>query len=149
MHDPRRQRALAKIATIRAAERDAARHALLLAGQREREAQEDGRRADEATIAAAATWQAQLATGGFHPELASALGSELRARADSARETHERVAIMTEQRTASQAAWQLGTARCRQADDAFAASRRGAARDREERALETLADRICFDWTRR
>ena len=40
MHDPRRHRALTKIATIRAAERDAARHELFLAGQRERDADE-------------------------------------------------------------------------------------------------------------
>ncbi|MES2442142.1 MAG: hypothetical protein V4574_04875 [Pseudomonadota bacterium] len=149
MHDPRRHRALAKIATIRTAERDAARHELYLAGEREREAHDASRAADERTLAAAAAWQDQLATGGFHPELASALGGELIARVDAAGAAQAEARETTGAREARESGWQLGTARCRQADDAFAASRRAFARDREERALEALADRISFDWTRR
>jgi hypothetical protein len=149
MHDPRRHRALARIVTIRAAERDAARHELFLAGEREREAHEAGRRADEATLAAAAAWQEQLSTGGFHPELASALAGELIVRVGSAREAQDHATAMTGAREERESGWQLGNARSRQADDAFAASRRAFARDREERALEALADRVCYDWTRR
>lgn len=149
MHDPRRHRALAKIATIRAAERDAARHELFLAGEREREAQDAGRRADAATVAAAAEWQDHLATGGFHPELASALAGEVMGCIDDARTAHAHTFAMTGEREAGEAAWQLGNARCRQADQAFAASRRAFARKREEHALEMLADRVSFDWTRR
>ncbi len=148
MHDPRRHRALAKVATIRAAERDAARHELFLAGERERAAQEAGRRAEQATLAAAAAWQAQLAAG-FHPELATALAGELIARVGSARDAQDHSVAMAGAREAGEAAWQLGNARCRQADDAFATSRRAQAREREERALEALADRVSFDWTRR
>jgi len=149
MHDPRRHRALAKIATIRAAERDAARHELFAANERERAAREAGRRADEATLAAAAEWQEQIATGGFHPELASALAGRLIVRVGEAEGAHAHSAAMTGEREAGEAAWQLGNARHRQADEAFAASRRAAARDRDERALEALADRVSFDWTRR
>ncbi len=80
MHDLRRQRALARIAKIRAAQRDAAHQELLLAGERERDAEVTCHRADEATFAAAADWQNELATGGFSPELAGALAFALNQR---------------------------------------------------------------------
>lgn len=149
MHDLRRQRALARIAKIRAAERDAAHQELLLAGERERDAEVTSHRADEATFAAAADWQNELATGGFSPELAGALAFALNQRVDLARQAKVDFTAMTDARQASETAWQLGNARCRQADDAVAASKRAIARDREEHALESLADRVSFDWTRR
>lgn len=149
MRDIRRHRALAKIATIRSAECDAARHDLMLAKARERDARAAQHRAQEAMLAAAGAWQDHLAGGGFHPDLASALAGTLIERADNARSAQDDAAAMTGAREAGEARVQLGTARSRQAADALAVSRRAQTRYREERALATLSDRISFDWTRR
>lgn len=147
MHSPRRHRALAKIAAIRDAERAVARHELVLANGREREAQADSRRADEATLAAATEWEEHLA-GPFHPELARALGGNLMSRMEAGKAAAEHSQLMTEGREAREADWRLGDARCRQADSAFADSRRERAREREEHALEALADRTSYRWAR-
>lgn len=145
MHDPRRHRALAKISAIRDAERAIARHELYLAGEREREAQAESQRADRATHAAAVEWEEHLG-GSFHPELARALGGELMGRVEAGKAAEDHVDRMTEGRETCEADWRLGDARCRQADRAFKDSCRERARDREEHALEALADRTSYRW---
>lgn len=145
MHDPRRHRALAKIAAIRDAERAVARHELFLAGEREREARAESRRAEEATRAAAIEWEAHLG-GAFHPELARALGGTLMNRVEAGQAAADHAELMVEGREAREADWRLGDARCRQADRAFGDSRRVRAREREEHALEALADRTSYRW---
>lgn len=147
MHDARRHRALATIATIRDAQRAVARHELFLAAEREREAQAASDRAERETQAAAAAWEEHLGTG-FHPELASALAGELIGRIQAGKAADDHAGQMTEGREACEGEWRLGDARCRQADRAFKDSRRARARDREEHALEILADRISFAWSR-
>lgn len=149
MHDSRRHKALARIVTIRDAERSAARHELFLAAEREREALADRERANGCTNAAASAWQDHLSAGGFYPELARAHATELVACADAASAAEVHAEEMAETREASAEAWRAGDARCRQAERSFAESRRTHARDREERALEALADRVASDWSRR
>lgn len=147
MHDPRRHRALKTIATIRDAQRAFARHELFLAGEREREALAANAQADRKTAAAASAWESHLGER-FHPELARLLAGELIARVEASAAARDNVAQMTEGREASEAEWRLGDARCRQADQAFGKSQRARTRHREERVLETLADRITFSWSR-
>lgn len=148
MHDARRHRALATIATIREAQRAIARQDLFAATEREHEAQAARDQAHETVKAAAAAWADHLGAG-FHPELASALAGELVGRVQEAGAADDHAGRMTEGRESCEAEWRIGDARCRQADAALKGSRRDRMRDREERALETLADRISFRWSRR
>lgn len=147
MHDPRRHRALAKIAAIRDAQCAVARHELFLAGEREREALEASDHADRETATTAADWETHL-DGSFHPELARALAGELIGCVEAGNAARDHAGHMTEGRQGREAEWELGDARCRQADQAFDKSRRARMRDREEHALELLADRISFAWSR-
>jgi len=147
MHDPRRHRALATIATIRDAQRAVARHELFLAREREREAQAAREQANSETMAAAHAWETHLGEH-FHPELAAGLASELMTRVEAGAAARDQAIQMTEGREARETEWRLGDARCRQADQALDRSRRARARHREERALEALADRVSFDWSR-
>lgn len=147
MRDARRHRALGKIATIRDAQRAVARHELYLASDHEREALAKRDEADNATAAALVAWESHV-EGRFHPELARALAGELVGRVEAGATAHDYADQMTDRRHESEAEWRLGDARCRQAGDALAQSRRSRAREREEHALEILADRISFAWSR-
>lgn len=148
MFELRRHRALVKIAAIRATERHVAQQELSVATKRESEAIAAHRRAEAATIAAAAEWQDQIVTGGFHPELASALAVELNRRVNDTHQASADSAAMAEARDVSEVAWQRSTAWSRHAEDSVVASLRAIARDRDERALDAFGDRVSFDWTR-
>lgn len=148
MREADRHRALAKIVAIRTAERAAARYALLLAGAREREAVAAHESAEEQVRGAAGAWQEHLA-GGFDPQLARAHASALIESTEACAAAAEHAAEAAEARETSTAEYRAGDARCRQAEQSLDASRRARAQHREERALEALADRVTFDWTRR
>lgn len=147
MRDRNTHRALAKIVTIREAERTAARHELFVAGEREREALAASRRADQRVQAAASAWQEHLA-GGFMPEFAGAFAGELVERAEAGTVARDHAARMADAREEREAEWCRGDARLRQAEASLKASGRALARHRDERALETIADRVTFEWTR-
>ncbi|MFZ8461098.1 hypothetical protein ACO1MG_13855, partial [Staphylococcus aureus] len=70
-------RALADIAALRAAQRMAAHQELAAAQEREEEAADAARRADQRTEIAARVWDAHLGGTEFAPEFARALAGEL------------------------------------------------------------------------
>lgn len=147
MADRRTHRLLAEVAAIREAERSVARQALFAAQESERAASDDSARAAQAAAIAAQAWNANL-TGGFHPEFALGLAREIvRREADS---DAARSALRDAQQHSAQrrSQWHGSDARCRQVAETLRGSRRALARAREENALEALADRVTFDWTR-
>jgi hypothetical protein len=146
MADRRRLRALGDVAAIRAAERGVARHELLLAGERERAAQEAREGADARSAAAAEAWQLHLARG-FEPELARAFAMDLIEREREGAAARAETEHMASERTARAAEWCASDARLRQVEELIGEGRRSLARDREEAALEALADRITFAWS--
>jgi len=148
MHDRRRHRALAQIAVIREAELGLARQELALAGVREREAAEAKTRAEARTAAAVDAWCDHLA-GPLNPEFASALAAQLVERAGAGEAAAGHAGRMAEALTASTGEWCASEARLRHAEDLLDTSRRVRARDRDERALEAIEDRVALEWSRK
>ncbi len=149
MHDRDRHRALVRVAAIRAAQRDAAELALLAASERERQALAASRDADAWTDAADRDWRTHMSVGTFLPELSAALAAQVMERACQGLVAHSHADEMGKRHAEARIEWREGDARCRQADQLTGTSRRALARDREERALERLADRVTFAWNRR
>jgi hypothetical protein len=149
MADRNRHHALARIVTIREAQRGAALQELAAAEMRVQAETQASRRADMATAAAAGRWQDHLAGGLFLPELSQSLAVQLIARAGAGDAARRDVAEAGERRETAESEWHDGDARVRQAEQLAKASRRAAARDREERVLERVADRVAFAWSRR
>lgn len=148
MHDRRTHRALADIAALRVAQRMAAHQELAAAQVREEEAADASRRADLRTETAVQAWDAHLGSADFAPDFARALAAELveHGRASAAAQAHR--VQMIEARAAAERDWHDGDAHCRLADRALDTCRHARRRDRDERALDTLADRIASNWRR-
>ncbi len=144
----RRHRALAAIASIRAAERAEARQQLFLATLREREAEAALERADARTADAVEAWQGQLG-GGFNPELASALAGRLIEHAQAGHAARDHVRASAEESERCGTGWRTADARQRLADDMLDDSRRDIARRRSDAALEAAEDRVTYAWSRR
>ena len=149
MHDRDARRALADIAAIRSAQRIAAHHELLIARDREQEAGQATARADAQTAAAAQDWETHLSGSFFAPEFAQALAGALIecGQAGSVARAHEQQ--MAAAHSVAEGEWHAGDARCRVADRAAEASRRAHRGERDERALEALAERVTQCWRRR
>lgn len=148
MHDRRAHRALADIAALRVAQRMAAHQELAAAQVREEEAADASRRADERTEMAVLAWDAHLGSADFAPDFAHALAAELveQGQASAAAQAHR--AQMAEACALAERTWHDGDAHCRLADRALDTSRRARRRDRDERALDVLADRMASNWRR-
>lgn len=147
MRDRRTHRVLADIAALRIAERTAAHQDWADARSREREAEDAARRADMRTVAAAQAWDMHLA-GTFAPELARALADELISYGKAAAVAHDHRARLEEAGGDAERAWYDSDARCRLTERALEDSGRAMRRDREERALAALADRVTLRWRR-
>ena len=149
MHDRARHRALVRIAAVRAAQRAAAELAVLAASEREQLAVEASREADARTEAADRDWRAHMSAGAVLPELLVGLAARVNERAGEGLVAHRHSGELAERHAEARTEWRAGDARCRQADQLAATSRRALVRAREERALEHLADRVTFAWSRR
>lgn len=149
MADRRDIGVLQRIGAVREAQRSAARGALLSAVQRQSAAEAAQARAEARMQDAVAAWGAQLAEGGFAPELAQALAGTVNAAADAASRSQAHVANMADARAACEAALRTSEARYRQADAVRAARLRADTRTREKRALDAAADRTTMQWGRR
>jgi hypothetical protein len=148
MAERARYRALGRIVALRAVQRDAAQQSLFAATEREREAEAADKRADDRAQAAVADWQTHLSDGAFHPELAVALAGQLVQAADAHSAALSHTAAMRDARAGCESDWQEAQARSRQADRSLAGSRRTLLRERDERVLESVADRVTFAWRR-
>lgn len=148
MAERQRHRALGRIAALRGVQRDAAQQALFAAGERERDAEAAGERADARAQAAVSDWQQHLSEGAFHPEMATALAAQLVQAAGAHQAAQAHTAAMREARETCEGDWQAAEARCRQAGRSLADSRRTLLRERDEQVLETVADRITYSWRR-
>lgn len=143
--DPRH---VAELAGIQHARRLAAESALEVARAGEERAAESERAAREATAAAQDAWLDHLGRPGFEPEYARQLAHRLVTREAAASEAAERRRHAVDLHDHRRADWQSAEARCRATDDRLVDARRAAGRRREQRRLETLADRITFKMSR-
>lgn len=148
MRDRRSSRALAAILTIRVAEHAVAQQELVLAGERERDAEIARVAADARLGQAADDWQLQLAAGGFQPELSSAFAAQLVSRAEEARIALASLERSTDEVGAREIEWRGSDARHCEAEKALRSSLRARARNREDHALDALADCTAYRWSR-
>jgi hypothetical protein len=148
MHSLRQHRALRGLRALRTVERGTSQAEMADAAEAEATAIAERERSGSAAAVAGRAWDAHLGRDSFDPDIARALAGEWNGRVDAASAS---ATICESKRMAADAArdaWQLSEAKLRQAEGMVATSRRRIARDREERALETLADRTTYRWNR-
>jgi len=136
----------AMLATLQRVSRLEAESLLIDARSRADAADAEAARADTAEAHAEAAWQTLLAAPRFAPEWSRALAADLvqrQADAHAARETAREAAMLQDARRED---WRAADARVRSADATLRTARRATERKREEKRLDTLADRIARDW---
>jgi hypothetical protein len=143
--DPRQ---IAKVVEVQRARRAGAEVALGAARDAEALARIDEEAAVEKVSAAQDDWLAFLDEPGFAPDYARALAARLVAResvATDAQETRQAAAIEHARREQD---WRLAQANMKLTEAGLTRARRDAARDREERRLGALSDRVTYAWVR-
>jgi hypothetical protein len=144
--DPRH---LAKLVQVQHARRAAAQAALVDAAEAAAQARSEEQRAVDDVGEANQDWLAAIEQRGFSPEFASALATRLIAREtvlDDARETHRHA---TDDHAHRQHGWRLTEAAAKSTEDGLSRAHRDAARNREEKRMAELSDRVTHDWMNR
>ncbi|MFA6114580.1 MAG: hypothetical protein WC729_11325 [Sphingomonas sp.] len=145
-NDPRQ---IAKLVEVQRARRAAADAALAAARDGALQARAQEGVAREGASAAQDDWFAFLARTGFAPDYMRALAVRLVAReaiADQAAEQHraaERAHLHCQED------WRLSEAQVKLTEASLDRARRDASRDREERRLGELSDRVSYAWVSR
>lgn len=91
-------------------------------------------------------WLDCLARPGFAPEYSSALATRLIAREAEAQGARAQCGLAADAHLRQQDAWRLAEARERASRDNVRNAKRNAARHREDKRLDALADRVTHDW---
>lgn len=143
--DPRQ---VAKLVEVQHARRATAGAALALARDGEMHAHAQATAALKDASAAQNDWFAFLNRPGFAPDYARALAARLVARESAADEAGKEYRIATDIHHDRQDDWRLSEAHVRLVEASLDRARRDAGRNREERQLGELSDRITYAWVR-
>lgn len=143
--DPRQ---IAKLVEVQHIRRATAEIALNIARDEEAQAFATETAATEQAHAAQDDWFGVMAEDGFSPEFARALAGRLVVRERARVEAAQDCRAAAEDHAARQQDWRLSEALVRLTETSLTRARRQAARDRDEKRLGELSDRITFGWTR-
>ncbi|WP_156404966.1 hypothetical protein [Sphingomonas sp. Root241] len=94
-------------------------------------------------------WHQQLSGSVFSPEISTGFAAAFQRSDERVVLAGDTATAATAERQACDQAWRQSDAHCRQAGSLLAESRRYEARARDEKAMETAADRISLSWRRR
>lgn len=139
---------LAALAEVQAARQIAADAALADARAAEAAAVEAERSAQRDLEAAERAWRDLLARPCFAPELAGGMAHVLVSREAEAGIAADALRAAGDDHLAGQQAWRIAETQKRTAARDLRNARRAAARHREDKRSDALADRVTYDWMR-